>query len=115
MKALIPVVICVLAAFTLQASEQTKLTVHVTSAVSGKPVDRASVIVKFKSGLNVNLKKIQTQWETKTNQEGNVTLPSMPRGKVQIQIIAPYYQTFGDIYTTDETEQTIEIKLNAPQ
>ena len=99
----------------LMAADPTKLTVHVVSAVNGKPIDRASVIVRFKEGLGVNLKKIQTSWETKTNQDGNVTLPSMPQGKVEIQIIASNYQTFGDMFVTDKPEQTIEIKLNPPQ
>jgi 5-hydroxyisourate hydrolase-like protein (transthyretin family) len=115
MKTAFLALICALAALTLTAAQETKLTVHVTSAVGGKPVERASVIVTFKSGLNVNLKKIQTQWETKTNQDGNVTLPGMPQGLVKIQIIAPYFQTFGDLFTTDKPEQTIDIKLNAPQ
>src|SRR5271167_1068809 len=95
-RALLTVLTC-LAALTLSAADPPKLTVHVTSALTGKPVDRASVIIRFKEGLGVNLKKIQTSWETKTNQDGRVTLPSMPQGKVQIQIIATYYQTFGDI------------------
>jgi 5-hydroxyisourate hydrolase-like protein (transthyretin family) len=97
------------------AADPTKLTVHVISAVNGKPIDRASVIVRFKEGLGVNLKKIQTSWETKTNQDGTVTLPTMPQGKVEIQIIASNYQTFGDMFVTDKPEQTIEIKLNPPQ
>jgi 5-hydroxyisourate hydrolase-like protein (transthyretin family) len=104
-----------LMALMLTAADPTTLTVHVTSAVTGKPIDRASVIVKFKSGMNVNLKKIQTQWETKTNQDGIVKLPTMPQGQVQIQIIASNYQTFGDIFVTDKAEETIEIKLNPPQ
>jgi 5-hydroxyisourate hydrolase-like protein (transthyretin family) len=99
----------------LTAADPTKLTVHVISAVNGKPIDRASVIVRFKEGLGVNLKKIQTSWETKTNQDGNVMLPTMPQGKVEIQIIASNYQTFGDMFVTDKPEQTIEIKLNPPQ
>jgi 5-hydroxyisourate hydrolase-like protein (transthyretin family) len=100
---------------TLTASDPVKLTVHVASALSGRPVDRASVIVRFKSGIGVNLKKIQTSWETKTNQEGNVTLPSMPQGEIQVQVIATYYQTYGGMFTTDKSEQTIDIKLNPPQ
>jgi 5-hydroxyisourate hydrolase-like protein (transthyretin family) len=108
-------IVTALAALTLTAADPTKLTVHVVSALSGKPVDRASVIVRFKEGLGVNLKKIQTSWETKTNQDGNVTLPSMPQGKIIIQIIASNYQTFGDTFVTDKPEQTIEIKLNPPQ
>jgi hypothetical protein len=100
---------------TLTAADPVKLTVHVASAVSGKPVDRASVIVRFKHGIGINLKKIQTSWETKTNQEGNVTLPSMPQGEIQIQVIARYYQTFGGMFTTNKPEQTINVKLNPPQ
>lgn len=102
-------------ALPLTAADPVKLTVHVASATSGKPIDRASVIVRFKSGIGVNLKKIQTSWETKTNQEGNVTLPSMPQGEIQIQVIATYFQTFGGMFTTDKPEQTIDIKLNPPQ
>ncbi|HEU5023230.1 MAG TPA: hypothetical protein VFT60_15135 [Bryobacteraceae bacterium] len=102
-------------AMTLTASDPVKLTVHVQSAISGKPIDRASVIVRFKSGIGVNLKKIQTSWETKTNQEGNVTLPTMPQGDIMVQVIANYYQTFGGMFTTDKPEQTIEIRLNPPQ
>jgi 5-hydroxyisourate hydrolase-like protein (transthyretin family) len=109
------VLLTFVAALMLSAADPTKLTVHVISALNGKPIDRASVIVRFKEGLGVNLKKIQTSWETKTNQDGNVTLPSMPQGKVEIQIIASNYQTFGDMFVTDKPEQTIEIKLNPPQ
>jgi hypothetical protein len=102
-------------AMALMASDPVKLTVHVQSALSGKPIDRASVIVRFKHGIGVNLKKIQTSWETKTNQEGNVTLPTMPQGEIMVQVIANYYQTFGGMFTTDKPEQTINIKLNPPQ
>jgi len=109
------VLLTFVAALMLSAADPTKLTVHVISALNGKPIDRASVIVRFKEGLGVNLKKIQTSWETKTNQDGNVTLPSMPQGKIEIQIIASNYQTFGDMFVTDKPEQTIEIKLNPPQ
>jgi hypothetical protein len=94
---------------------QSRLTVQVNSADTGKPIDRASVIVKFRHGLNVNMKKIVTNWETKTNQLGNVTIPSMPQGEIMIQIIAANYQTFGDVYQLDQNPQTITIKLNRPQ
>ena len=93
----------------------TKLTVQVNSADTGKPIDRASVVVKFRHGLNVNMKKIVTNWETKTNQDGKVTLPTMPQGEITVQIIAPNYQTAGDVYQLTEEEQTITIKLNRPQ
>jgi hypothetical protein len=97
------------------AAESTKLTVQVNSAASGKPVDRASVLVRFRHGRGVNLKKVLTSWETKTNQEGNVTIPSIPQGQITIQVIAENFQTFGDVYELDQPTQTVSIKLNAPQ
>ena len=39
----------------------------------------------------------------------------MPRGEVQIQVIAGNFQTFGGVYQTTEPQQTISIKLNRPQ
>jgi hypothetical protein len=83
---------------------------------AGKPLERASVIVKFVSGSTpLKLKKFRTQWETKTDQEGVARIPSIPQGKVQIQIIATNYQTFGQLFDVDQDEKTIEIKLNPPQ
>jgi len=108
------VMVLALASLPLFAAN-TKLTVQVNSADTGKPIDRASVVVKFRHGLNVNMKKIVTNWETKTNQDGKVTLPTMPQGEITVQIIAPNYQTAGDVYQLTEEEQTITIKLNRPQ
>jgi hypothetical protein len=107
--------LCIMCAAPAFTAEMTRLTVQVNSADTGKPIGRASVVVKFRHGRNVNLKKIVTNWETKTSQEGSVTIPSMPQGEVQIQIIAQDYQTFGNIYQVDQPEQKIEIKLKRPQ
>ena len=94
----------------------TTLTIAVTSE-SGKPVDRASVIVKFVRGHSlVKLGKGNTtRWEMKTSQEGTVTIPPIPQGEILIQVIAKNYQTFGDTFEVDEPQKTITIKLNPPQ
>ena len=98
------------------APTSTRLTVTVNAVDTGKPIDRASVIIRFRHGLNpVKMKKIQTSWETKTNQMGSVTVPAIPMGEVTIQIIAQHYQTFGDVYELTMPEQTVAIKLNSPQ
>jgi hypothetical protein len=99
----------------LVAANSTRLTVRVNSAETGKPIDRASVVIHFRHGRNVNMKKILTNWETKTNQQGSVTIPAIPQGEVTIQIIAENFQTFGDVYQLDQNEQTVSIKLNRPQ
>lgn len=94
----------------------THLTVQVNSASTGRPIDRASVIVQFRHGLNpVKMKKLITRWETKTSQEGSVAIPELPMGEIQIQVIAEHYQTFGDIFQLNQPQQTIAIKLNSPQ
>jgi hypothetical protein len=109
-------VTCLLVCLPLFGAPGTRLTVQVNSAATGKPIDRASVIVKFRHGLNpVKMKKIITNWETKTSQEGTVKIPELPMGEVTIQVIADHYQTFGDVFELTMPEQTIAIKLNPPQ
>ena len=118
MKAMRKVVIAALLLFalTLSAGSGTRLTVQVNASDTGKPIDRASVIVKFRHGLNpVKMKKIITNWETKTSQMGSVTIPEIPMGEITIQVIAQNYQTFGDVYQLTMPLQTIAIKLNPPQ
>ncbi len=112
--------LCVIGLFlvslTMFGGTGTKLTVQINSADTGKPIDRASVIVKFRHGLNpVKMKKIITNWETKTSQAGTVTIPEIPMGEITIQVIAEHYQTFGDTFQLTMPEQLIAIKLNPPQ
>jgi hypothetical protein len=94
----------------------TRLRVEVKT-LSDKPVERASVVVRFVEGRSVVKmgKKIITSWEMRTNQEGVAKIPSMPQGKIQVQVIAKGYQTFGKTFEVDEEEKTIEVKLNPPQ
>lgn len=94
----------------------TKLTVQVTND-SDKPVDRASVMVRFIEGRNyLKLgKHILTTYELRTNQEGEATIPPIPQGKIRVQVSAKGYQTFGQIYDVDEETKTVEVKLNPPQ
>lgn len=95
---------------------QTKLRVEVKT-VSGKPVERASVVVRFVEGHSVIKlgKHIVTSWEMRTNQEGVAKIPTLPQGKIRIQVIAKGYQTFGQTFDVTEEEKTIEVKLNPPQ
>jgi hypothetical protein len=94
----------------------TKLTIEVKSE-GGRPVDRASVVVKFVEGRSyVKLgKKIRTTFELRTNQEGVAKIPAIPQGKILVQVIAKGYQTFGGTFDVAEDEKTLEVKLNPPQ
>ena len=94
----------------------TKINIKVESE-SGRPVDRASVVVRFVEGRDyLKLgKKIRTTYELRTNQEGEAGIPAIPQGKILIQIIAKGYQTFGQTFDIAEEEKTVEIKLKPPQ
>jgi Carboxypeptidase regulatory-like domain len=97
-------------------ADMTTLTISVKSQ-SGKPVEYASVIVKFQKGHSVAKlgKKIRKEWELRTNQEGLVKIPPIPQGTILVQIIAKDYQTFGQNFEVDEEQKTLDIKLNPPQ
>ena len=101
----------------LRADDETRIQIHVTNE-RGKPVERASVIVKFVSGRplkSLGLKKARLSWELKSSQEGMAKIPSIPKGKILIQIIAKNYQTYGETYDIDEDERTVDIVLKDPQ
>jgi hypothetical protein len=118
MRALMLSLALVLPALVLpmRAADTTTLTISVRSPY-GKPVEGASVIVKFVKGHSLTKlgKKIRKEWELRTNQEGNITIPPIPQGTILVQVIAKNYQTFGQNFDVDEEQKTIEIKLNPPQ
>lgn len=98
------------------AAPMTKINI-VLKSQTGKPVDRASVVVRFVQGHSIVKlgKAIRTTFELRSNQDGEARIPSIPQGKILVQIIAKGYQTFGQTYDITETERTLEITLNPPQ
>ena len=100
----------------LLGADMTTLTISVKTP-GGKPVEGASVIVKFVKGHSITKlgKKIRTEWELRSNQDGLAKIPPIPQGTILIQIIAKGYQTFGQNFDVDEEEKTLDIKLNPPQ
>jgi len=96
--------------------ELAKLSIEVKTK-GGRPVDRASVIVRFVEGRSIAKlgKKIRTSWELRTNQDGLARIPTVPQGKVLIQVVAKGYQTFGQTFEILEPEKTVEVRLNPPQ
>jgi hypothetical protein len=97
-------------------ADMTTLTISVKSP-GGRPVENASVIVKFVKGRSKAKlgTKIRKEWELRSNQEGIVKIPPIPQGTILVQIIAKDYQTFGQDFDVDEEQKTIDITLNAPQ
>src|SRR6266496_6840540 len=103
MNGLISALVAGILTIPLLAGDMTKIHVKVTN-LDGKPVDRASVIVKFVSGHSaVKLgRKIMTKWEMRTNQDGVAKIPSLPQGTLLVQVIAKGYQTYGGTFDVDE-------------
>ena len=116
MRSLLLTLLLVCAVVAQAAAPMTKLNITVKTQ-SGKPVDRASVIVRFIEGHSIIKlgKAIRTTFELRTNQEGEVSIPTIPQGKIRVQVIAKGYQTFGEIFDVTEEEKDIDIKLNPPQ
>jgi hypothetical protein len=95
------------------ASTSVHLTIVVTSAEDKKPVDSASVYVKYVQGRLLGKDK-KIEMNLKTNLSGVVHVPEIPRGRFLVQVIAPGWKTFGEYYEVDQAEQTINIELARP-
>jgi hypothetical protein len=93
--------------------ETSTLRIEVTAGEDGKPVDQASVYVRWERERKfAKDEKFEQNW--KTNRDGVVKVPNIPRRKVVIQVIAPGWKTFGQWYEIKEAEQTIKIRLQRP-
>jgi hypothetical protein len=96
----------------------TKLTITVKTQ-SGQPVDRAEVIVRWKADPKHPrisfAKNVQRQFDMRSDQEGQVEVPAIPQGSIQIQVYAKGYQTFGQILEIYDEEKAVDVTLNPPQ
>jgi hypothetical protein len=116
MRKLCALAFLLLGALVLQAAGPTTKLNIVVKTQGGHPVDRASVVVKCLGRSVAKLGKLDCPaYEIRTNEEGVVKLPPIPQGKIRVQVIAKGYQTFGQDFTVNDDEKTLDIKLNPPQ
>jgi len=87
-----------------------KITVTVTRATNGKPVENAGVIFHpIKGG------KDEGNMELKTNEEGKAILDVVPIGDtVRLQIVANGFQTYGADYQLETATKEIAVKMLPP-
>jgi hypothetical protein len=90
----------------------TKLRIVVTA--NDKPVGNASVYVKYNEPGGLFHREKLAEMNFKTNEDGSVKVPEVPRGKILIQVIAKGWKTYGKWYDIETDAQTIEIKLEEP-
>ena len=95
------------------APQSISLTIVVTGAESKKPVDSASVYVKYVEDGKLG-KKHRIEMNLKTNMSGVCHVPDIPAGKFLVQIIAPGWKAYGEYFEVNQPEQTINIELVRP-
>jgi hypothetical protein len=88
----------------------TRLKIVVTNS-DDKPVGNASVYLRFNEAGGFLRKDKLAEMSFKTNEDGSVKVPSVPTGKVLIQVVAKGVHTYGKWYDIVKDQDTIEIKL----
>jgi hypothetical protein len=79
---------------------------------SGKPIRNAAVVLH---PVDKRGKPERMGFELKTDAEGNTHFDGIPYGQLNIQVIAPGFQTFGDNFNIGQPAQQFTIRLKRPQ
>jgi hypothetical protein len=95
------------------AAIQSWLRIEVVGGLDKKPVQQASVYVKFTVVRKVG-KDQKFEFDFKTNDDGVARAPDIPQGKILIQIVATGWKSFGQYYDVVQDNQTIHIELERP-
>lgn len=90
-----------------------RMTIEVTGGPENKPVENASVYLKYVEERTLRKDK-KYELNVKTNREGVARIPDPPLGKVLIQIVAEGWKTYGRWYDITDQKQVIKIHLEKP-
>jgi len=90
----------------------TRLKIRVTA--NDKPVSNATVYVRFNVPGGLLHRDKLAELDFKTNEDGSVKVPDVPRGKLLIQVVAKGWHTYGKWYDVNTEQEMIEIKLIPP-
>lgn len=86
------------------------LRIVVVRDTDGKPVKYAQVVLH-----PVNRKgKSKGEMDLKTDADGRASADAIPYGKVELQVIAKGFQTFGEDYEVKQPALEITVKLKHP-
>jgi hypothetical protein len=92
--------------------QQSSLSFVVLKDDNGKPVRNAAVVLH---PVAQHGKQAKGGFELKTDAEGKTHFDGIPFGPLRVQVIAPGFQTFGNDYGINQTNQEIVIRLKRPQ
>ena len=93
--------------------DSTRLRIIVTN-FDGKPVASASVYVRFNEAGGFLHKDKLAEMAFKTNEDGSVKVPTVPVGKILIQVVGKGVHSYGKWYEIVKDQDPIEIKLDKP-
>jgi hypothetical protein len=91
----------------------TALVIVVTAGPKNIPIDNASVYLRWDEPRAWRHPK-EMEFDLKTDLKGIAKVKDVPRKKIIIQVIKTGWKPFGQYYTLDKDEQTIEIHLETP-
>lgn len=83
----------------------------VVREASGKPVKNAQVVLHT---VNRKGKAAKNEIELKTDAEGLTSVDGIPYGSVEVQVLAPGFQTFGEDFEVKQPTTEITVKLKKP-
>jgi hypothetical protein len=90
----------------------TRLKIRVTA--NDKPIGNATVYVRFNMPGGLLHRDKLAELDFKTNEDGSVKIPDVPRGKILIQVVAKGWHTYGKWYDINTDQESIDIKLVPP-
>jgi len=77
----------------------------------GKPVRNAQIVLH---PVNRKGKQTRGEMELKTDADGRTSVDGIPYGALQVQVLAPHFQTYGQDYEIDKPALEITVKLKHP-
>ncbi|HEV2314065.1 MAG TPA: hypothetical protein VGR94_02065 [Candidatus Acidoferrales bacterium] len=89
------------------------LQIVVTGGDPGKPVDNASVYVRYEEPRFLRHPR-KIELDLKTDLAGIAKVRDVPRVKIMIQVVKDGWRPFGQYYVLDKEEETINIHLKPP-
>jgi hypothetical protein len=98
---------------TQRSLPNTRVTIEVTGGDKNVPIENASVYLKYVEERKIGRDK-KFELNVKTNREGIAHIPDAPLGRVEIQIVAEGWKTFGRWYDVSSSGEPIKIHLDRP-
>ncbi len=96
-----------------QPPESVTIHIEVTAGEKNRPVENASVYVRYYEGRKLKSDKL-IEMDLKTSAEGKVRVPFVPKGRILIQVVAEGWKTYGHWFDLTDDGQVFKIHLDPP-